>query len=161
MAGILILAFWVQMRAACATSWPARSRVVSIGSWRQTLAPMLATSTDPGQLQACGATRRCATCRTWPTCVVRDARGEVLAAARRGALRGRGHGGARRRRSRPVDRRLTVGNDQQRGGDHGAHPLVGHARAARPSAVGTVQVALHAESLSGVAVREHHVLRGC
>jgi methyl-accepting chemotaxis protein len=142
-AGILILAFWVQMGAAQREDLSRRSHMVS-AELAKTLTPMLVTSTDPGKLQASAH----GVLRHVPDVayvLVRGARGDLLAEV--AAERFAGEDTAAPESDEPVDRRLRV-NDQSV--VESTTPILAPSATAggAPQRVGTVQVALHEEALS-------------
>ncbi|NMO18552.1 HAMP domain-containing protein [Pyxidicoccus fallax] len=142
-AGILILAFWVQTGSAQRDDLSRRARSVS-GELSQTLAPMLAAKAEPGRLQASAH----GVLRHVPDVayvLVRDAQGELVAEVASERFAGQ---------DRPapdsdvaVDRRFT---HQGLGVVETATPIFapGTAQDSAPQRLGTVQVALDEAALA-------------
>ncbi|NTX61826.1 HAMP domain-containing protein [Myxococcus sp. CA051A] len=139
-AGILILAFWVQMSGAQREDLARRSRSVS-SELSRTLAPMLVANQDASRIQATAH----GVLRHVPDVayvLVRDAKGELLAEV--AAERFAGADQASAEGEDAVERRLVI---------HGESVLESTVPVLAPQGgsnrrVGTVQVALHEEALT-------------
>ncbi|WP_420821729.1 methyl-accepting chemotaxis protein [Pyxidicoccus trucidator] len=142
-AGILILAFWLQMGAAQREDLSRRSRSVSV-ELAKTLTPMLAAKGDPGKLQATAH----GVLRHVPDVayvLVRDANGDLLGEV--ASERFAGEDQVAPQSDDVVDRRLSV---RGLGVVETTTPLFAPVATpgATPQRVGTVQVALHEEALA-------------
>ncbi|WP_241759516.1 methyl-accepting chemotaxis protein [Pyxidicoccus parkwayensis] len=142
-AGILILAFWVQMGSAQRDDLSRRSHMVS-GELAKTLTPLLVANTDPGKLQSAAH----GVLRHVPDVayvLVRDAKGDLLGEV--ATERFAGEDTAPPDSEEPVDRRMSVNGENV---VESTTPVFAPSTTAggAPQRVGTVQVALHEEALN-------------
>ncbi|MCP3141167.1 methyl-accepting chemotaxis protein [Pyxidicoccus xibeiensis] len=142
-AGILILAFWLQMGAAQREDLSRRSRSVST-ELAKTLTPMLAARGDPGKLQAAAH----GVLRHVPDVayvLVRDAKGDLVAEV--AAERFAGEDQVAPEGDEITDRRLRLNG---LGVVEVTTPIFSTttAQGAAPQRLGSVQVALHEEALA-------------